>query len=414
MIKRVAMAAAGAILLGGGFFYLKAVKADQQAAVEAQRIAEQRAAADAEARHEAELKALAEAEARIAAEQEAAEREAAAKIAREKAEQEARLREIENNRLLNARGSVEITTVPAGATVTVGNLASKTSPASYSGLRLGGYTAEISMEGYESTTVEIDIKENQTTSIGPVRLSRHVGTLVIKTNPGGLNYEIRPANAGLFTSSSQKRIGITPHTLTDLPTDEYVVTIQRDGWPTVTENVQIEKGKSTTINRDLSGGIVVINSDPSGAEVFANGESIGTTPLTLNNVQPGNVSYTLNRNLYHSATLTGKVVPEKTVNLSLTMEPIEYIAKPTELDRWPAPSKRIEPNLPNPGRFSGMTVTLTVTISDDGIPMDIMVAETTDDELALYCVDAVSQWKFSPGKIGRRSVWTKVTIPFTF
>jgi outer membrane biosynthesis protein TonB len=61
-----------------------------------------------------------------------------------------------------------------------------------------------------------------------------------------------------------------------------------------------------------------------------------------------------------------------------------------------------------------MSVSLTVTISDDGDPMDIVVSETTDDELALYCVDAVSQWKFSPGKVGRRNVWTKVSIPFSF
>lgn len=414
MIKRVAMAAAGAILLGGGFFYLKAVKADQQAALEAKKIAEQRAAADAEARQEAEMKALAEAEARMAAEREAAEKEAVAKAAREKAEEEARLREIENERLMHARGSVEITTVPAGATVTVGNLASKTTPASYGDLRLGGYTAEISMEGYETATVKIEVKENQTTSVGPVRLVRHVGTLIIETKPAGLNYEVRPASSGLFASSSQKRIGITPHTVTDLPTDDYIVTIQRDGWPSVTQNVHIEKGKSVTVNRDLSGGTVVINSDPVGAEVFANGESLGKTPLTLNNIQPGGVSYTLNRNLYHSATLTGTVAPEKTLNLSLEMEPIEYIAKAAELDRWPAPTRRIEPTLPNPERFAGKSVTLTVTISDDGDPMDIIVSEATDEELALYCVDAVSQWEFSPGKVGRRNVWSKVTIPFSF
>jgi TonB family protein len=230
----------------------------------------------------------------------------------------------------------------------------------------------------------------------------------------GLSYELRPAGAGLFTSSTQKRIGITPHTITDLPTDEYVVTIERDGWAAVTENVVVKKGATARIDRDLSGGTVVINTDPSGAEVFADGESLGTTPLTLNAIKPGEVSYTLTRNLYHSTTVNGTVNPEKTTTLNVELESIEYIAKSTELDRWPAPIKRIEPTVPNPERFAGMSVVLDVTISDDGDPMDITVAEASDEELSLYCVDAVSQWRFKPGKVGRKDVWTRVTIPFNF
>ena len=390
---------------GGGVMYMQMQKAAEKA--ETERVAaEMRAKADAEALRVAREKAEAEAEARRKAEADAA---AAAEEARRQAEADARRMQEETQRLLNARGALRIVTTPAGATVSVDNMTPRETPATFSDLRLGKYTAEISMAGYEPTSVEVEVKENQTIDPGVVRLVRQVGSLEVSSDPVGVPYEVRPS-AERF--GSNVRQGETPASLEGLPTGEYIVTLMRDGWPTHNETVLVERNRVTKVSRIFAGGAVNVTSTPQGAAVTMDGKPVGVTPLTVKNVPVGNVSILVQLPDYHPKTITGTVEANMPLDLAAALEPIERIARTSELDERPLPIKTVQPTA-DTGRFRDKFAMVSVVVDTDGSPTDVKIEKSNDDEFAALCLDAIRQWRFTPGMIRGKPVKARVTVPFS-
>ena len=391
--------------------FLQPVKEDSML-IRAQAVAEQHAAAEAAARRQAEQQAKVEAEARRRAEEEVAQKNAAAEAARQQAAEEARRREIETNRLLNGRGSLVIATEPAGATIDISNFAPRVSPATISDLRLGHYTLKISLPGYEPANLEVEIKDNEATDPGPIRLVRQTGSLTLSTKPAGINFEVRPAASRFFAAASDLRQGKTPATLADVPTGEYTVIFSREGWPKHTENVVIERNGAAQASSEFSGGSVTITSTPAGASVQRNGLALGVTPLTLADQEPGETSYTLEVQGFIPADVTGRVEPEKTLRLDATLNPADRLARITDLDERPVPIKTVEPSINPYQGITGGKVTISLTIDRDGIPKDLKVEQASNAQLSRRCLEAAAQWRFSPGKIKGIPVKTRVSLPF--
>ncbi|MBE2216320.1 MAG: TonB family protein, partial [Opitutaceae bacterium] len=403
----IGLVAAIVLLLGGGgYMFMQMQEAAKKA--EADRVAaETRAKADAEALRAAQEKAQAEAEARRKAEADAV---AAAEEARRQSEADARRMQEETQRLLNARGSVRIVTAPAGATISLDNMTPREAPATFSDLRLGKYSAEISMAGYEPMTIEVEVKENQTSDPGVVRLVRQVGSLELSTDPNGVVYEVRPS-AERFGSNVKQ--GSTPATLEGLPTGEYVVTLTREGWPTHTETVLVERNRLTKVARNFAGGAINVTSSPQGATVTMDGKAVGVTPLTIKNVPVGSVSLQLELADYHPKTISGTVENNKPLDLGAALEPVERIARTSELDERPLPIKTVQPAVADPGRFKDKFAMVSVVVDKDGMPTDVKVERSNDDEFAVLCLEAIRQWRFTPGTIRGQPVKARVTVPFS-
>jgi len=394
-----------ALAIGAGlFFYISSENAKAEKLRQEQ---EARARADAEALRAMQQKAEAEAEARRRAEQEA---QAAAEDARRKADDELRRMQAETQRLLNARGSLRIVTTPSGATVSIDNLTPRETPATFGDMRLGVYTAEISMAGYEPTKVEVEVKENQTTDPGVVRLVRQTGSLELVSEPTGVAYEVRPS-AERF--GSNVRQGVTPETLEGLPTGEYVVTLTREDWPVHTETILIERNRATRVTRNFEGAAVNVTSVPQGATVKWNGNTVGVTPMTIKNVPVGGVTLQLELAEYHPKSVSGTVQANLPLDLVAKMQPLERIARMSELDEQPLPVKTIKPVLTDAGRFRDKFAMISAVIDKDGSTRELKVEKTNDEEYAALCLKALAQWKFSPGLIRGEPVRARVTVPFS-
>ena len=411
----IAVIGSAVMVLGATIFFYRQFAEEKTAALHAQAVAEQHAAAEAAARRQAEQHlAKVEAEARRRAEEEVAQKNAAAEAARQQAAEEARRREIETNRLLNGRGSLVIATEPAGATIDIGNLAPRVSPATVSDLRLGHYTVKISLTGYDPANLDVEIKDNEATAPGPIRLVRQTGSLTLATEPAGENYEVRPAASRFFAAASDLRQGKTPATLADLPTGEYTVIFSREGWPNHTENVVIEHNRAAQISSKFSGGSVTITSTPAGASVTRHGLKLGVTPLTLEDVQPGEASYTLEAQAYIPVDVTGRVEPEKTLRLDATLISVDRIAGTSDLDERPVPIKTVEPIITHYQEKTEGTAIISLMIDRDGTPKDLKVEQASSLQFGRRCLEAAARWRFSPGKIKGIPVKTRVSLPFNF
>jgi len=398
------------VLALGGFFYNKMMK-EREADRARQAQIEQSMQAQAKALKEAEQKATDEAKARKVAEEEIARNKAQADLLAKKAEEERRQRELEATNILNGRGSLAIVTDPPGAAIAIKNFAPCVSPTTLKELRLGHYNVDISMPGYDSLSVEVEIKENAVADPGVLKLVRQTGSAEIATEPAGSAFEVRPATPHITLGASEVKSGKTPATVTDLPTGDYVVTFKRDGWPDHSENLTVERGKAAHVAWKYFGGSVTITSIPSAARVTRNGEVLGETPLTLNDQQPGDVSYTLDLQGFISTTLDGKIEAEKTLTLSANLGSEDRIVPLRELDEKPVQIKMVKPVLGYDLTRTGGNALISFIVDRDGTPKDIKVESTSDSDFGRRCVEAVMQWRFRPGSIKGVPVKTRVSLP---
>lgn len=402
---------AAAVVIGVVVFFVvsgKSKEKEQAAAREKIRLeAEAKLQAEARARAEAEKKAEAE---RLARQKELEMAEQRLKNAEEEAK---RQQEAARNSLLFGRGNLTIATEPTGATVTVGELAPKTSPVSMRDLRLGTYAVTISLPGYDTERRDIEIKEKENTDLGTITLKRQVGTIELTSEPSSLPYEVKPAGS-LFVNPSDVQTGQTPATLTGLPVGSYQVTITRANWAPNASTVTVERNGTVKVNGDFPGGTVVITSTPSGATVLRdNKDTVGTTPLTLNGIPLGNLSYTVTLRGFDPVTLTGKLDGGKPLTLNATLLDSDRVMKLSELDERPTPIGQADPELNTAQRAEGGKAVISFVVGRDGIPTDLKIDSATNPGFGKACLLAASKWRFKPGTIRGKPAKSRVSIPFS-
>jgi uncharacterized protein (TIGR02145 family) len=101
--------------------------------------------------------------------------------------------------------------------------------------------------------------------------------LNLKPQTGNLDVASTPFDAAITIDG--KAYGTTPNTIKNLLVGTYTLTLTKQGYGTVTKTITIAEGKTTDINETLPSGMeVTIASTPSGAQLWVNGVSVGTTP----------------------------------------------------------------------------------------------------------------------------------------
>ena len=407
---KATMAVAALVLIAGLYF---AYSSHEKAAQEA-------AALIAKQQHDAALaaqKQLADQQAQAAAALKKAQDDAAAKLAAAEAEAkaaEARASVEEAAHLAAARGAINIATDPTGATISIGNLPPRTSPSLFMNVRIGNYPVTISLPNYEPAKLTIEVKENETADPGVIKLVQQTGSLELTSEPAGSNYSVRSASNMLLLNTSGLS-GTTPATLSNLPAGDYIVTFSRDGFQTHSETITVLHDTPAQSSWKFLNGNVVVTSTPSGATVTASdGKVLGVTPVTINNVQPSDATYTLTLDGYDPVTISAKVEGGKTNTLDATLLSVNRLAKLSDLDAQPQPIDQPQPQLSSRITDSGL-VEISVTVDRSGNTKDIEIIKNTTNnpEIARLCLAAIAKWKFKPGLIDDKPVNVRVTVPFT-
>jgi TonB family protein len=217
-----------------------------------------------------------------------------------------------------------------------------------------------------------------------------------------------------YTTPGGGLSGTTPATLNDLPAGDYIVTFSREGFQPHTENVTVTHDTPAQVSWKFANGNLVITSDPAGASVTGHdGKPLGVTPLTINDILPGDVTYVLTLDGYDPFTLNGKVEGGKTVTLNAALLSVERLAKLSDLDTQPQAIVQAPPVLPSRISDTG-EVKIDVTVDRSGNPKDLSVVENTTNnaDIARYCLEAIAKWRFKPGTIDDKPVNVRITVPF--
>jgi TonB family protein len=400
------------VLLGvGGYFFVDNQKA-------AARLAEEKARTDQRLQDEIaknrlnEKKAHDEAEARKKIEAEAARKIADAEAARQRAEAEAR--NSDAARLANARGALVIASDPPGAMITVGNLAPRPSPATFSDLKIGKYPVSIALNLYDTAQLELEVKDGATTDTGIIKLNKILGSLELTTDPAGVSYEVKPANA-MIVMPDARRTGQTPATISDLIPGDYTVTFVRDGWMPQSQNISIVRDSTAHVKGTFPNGTVKISSNPEGGIVTRDGVRLGLTPLVLTDQSPGDAAYVITLIGYAPEPVSGHLVGGQTLEFNPQLEVYDHLSKLSELDQQPKILSTVQPKVPYEFRQArkSASVRIELTVTRDGTTRDLVVLPGSDHLLADACLEAAAQWKFRPGSIHGRAANVRVIVPFS-
>lgn len=92
------------------------------------------------------------------------------------------------------------------------------------------------------------------------------------------------------------------------------------------------------------------------------------------------------------------------------------IFDPSKLDQQPRPKVRVQPQYPFEMRRAGITgeVLVEFIVDANGDVRNAFAVRSSQREFEAAAVQAVSKWKFTPGKKGGRNVNTRMQQPISF
>ncbi|MEY2544014.1 MAG: eukaryotic-like serine/threonine-protein kinase [Verrucomicrobiota bacterium] len=272
-----------------------------------------------------------------------------------------------------------IRTEPPGALVVLGDHAQK-SPATFADLEARKYNLRIMSPGYEPVESAVDLGGKRSFDPPAFRLVRSKGALEIQSDPPGAQFSIRsadgqisregitpqsivdlptgkysliahrgdwemrdevevqrgdrtsksfafvsattnitsePSGAEIFVDGKSR--GRTPLRL-ELPARSHDLAAHLDGWPNEQQKIEIDPKQQNAAQFVFANGSVKITSAPGGATVTTSGKELGQTPLVIEEVKPGDVTYELRLGGYKTTSVSGKVEPQQQVFLAARLE----------------------------------------------------------------------------------------------
>ena len=207
--------------------------------------------------------------------------------------------------------TASITTEPAGAMVVFGDRMER-SPATFRGLEPGKYAVRVMLPDFDPIEIELSVKPAQMLQPPVFKLVRSKGSAQLASVPSGATFELRHLG-------EPARRGKTPATLRDLPTGLYDVVAERGDWK-LKDRIEIKRGDVALKTFQFANGSVKIISAPAGATVSLGGRELGQTPMLLDEVKPGEVSYQLQLAGFKAAEVHGAVLPNEQTFLAARLD----------------------------------------------------------------------------------------------
>ena len=178
--------------------------------------------------------------------------------------------------LQEARGTVTIKSIPDAALILIDGEEAGTTPRTISDIKIGMHQVEVSIDGYEGWSENIEVIDKENTI-----------TATLQEKSGSIDIKSEPSNATVLVDG--KEIGSTPETIKDLKPGMHQVEVRMDGCEDWSESVEVivEKVSEIAALLQKAAGSISAKSTPDGALILIDGEEAGTTPATLSSIPIG-------------------------------------------------------------------------------------------------------------------------------
>ena len=220
---------------------------------------------------------------------------------------------VREERLVMASGAVEISSEPAGATVTVNGIEKGVTPIRVEEVPRGRATVKFHLDGFEDEVRELAINAGDVQTL----------PIVLKGLPGALHLSSVPEGARFYVNDGARGKG--PVSIPGLKPGTYEVRAELEGYGTLSKSIAIANGESVNEEFRLSNvmGRIEVRTSPAGAQVFLDGRLVGTTKsadseaefsdiLPIENVMEGEHTLVMKMEGYADKTCHPSVKSEQT------------------------------------------------------------------------------------------------------
>ena len=205
--------------------------------------------------------------------------------------------------------TLTVSSNPPGAMVFIDNVAKGMTPVTLTDTAIGTHQLLLSKSGFDDYIRSIVIEPATPVTIG-VTLSK---SLPQTTPPSALSGSIAitsfPAGAMVFVDGTPR--GTTPVILPEIPTGNHRVALSFKGYDEWNHTISVGSGQMAAINAELEAtqeitGSLAVITDPSGAEIYIDGNFKGVSPVTIQGLSAGmhTVLLTLKDYTDNSSTIT--------------------------------------------------------------------------------------------------------------
>lgn len=238
-------------------------------------------------------------------------------------------------RLATARGGLTVSTVPAGAQVSVGGVGAAASPATFDEMRLGEYEVTLTKTGYEDLVLTATVEENRYAELTEVALAPFTGTVHLESQPAGVAIALQSRRLLATDMPVVHREGRTPVTWHDLPIGNYDVVFQRDEWDPATRTLEVGTDQEQRVAASFASGELAVQSQPDGVEFEITGgpsdriRRAGFTPAT-EELPVGDYRVVLRKSGWAEQAREVAVLPDQPASLAFDFRPatVELVSDP--------------------------------------------------------------------------------------
>ena len=214
---------------------------------------------------------------------------------------------------------VKIITNPSGARLIINNNFAGISVLDNYRMLQGIHQIRIEKPGYLNVDTVFKVDKN---------LSKNF-SFVLSRDPsvrgfGILKVNSRPAGASVLLNGDI--MGTTPFENKELPVGGYQVVIRQNGFEDYTEDINITRNKTKNISKTLTEqvnnfGRLIVNSKPSEAAVYMNGEFLGSTPYENEKIPVGSHRLVIKKTGYsdYSSSVRVDINKLSSISADLTM-----------------------------------------------------------------------------------------------
>jgi len=164
-------------------------------------------------------------------------------------------------------GTVELTTDPPGATITVNGVERGVTPATLPNIPKGLASIAVKLAGYREETRELRVTPGD----------RQTLALTLKALPARLNVVSSPEQARVFMDNDYQ--GKTPVTISPIVPGTHELRVELAGHAPVTRSVTLANGSEATEEFRMASvlGRLEVSTKPAGAKILVDGRAVGST-----------------------------------------------------------------------------------------------------------------------------------------
>ncbi len=157
---------------------------------------------------------------------------------------------------------------------------------------------------------------------------------------GSISVSSSPSGASIYLDGNYE--GITPTTIEKVEEGSYTITLKYTGYQDWSQTISVRSGDTIHVSPSFTSkptptptptiGSISISSSPSGASIDLDGSYQGITPMTIESIEVGSYTITLEYSGYQNWSQTIYVVAGETTNVIASPTPYEHSISNIQLD----------------------------------------------------------------------------------